>query len=124
MKGKDQSNGSFQDYMLTGGFPEYLTVDRSEILIELISDILNRDIFVRHSLRNVEVYKQITHFLLSNTGKEISYHGLKNIFNIGSPSTVMDFMGFLMDAYLIFLVPRFDYSLKVHLLLFRLFKLF
>ena len=38
---------------------------------------------------------------------------MKNTYQVGSATSVMDFFGFLRDAYLFFLVPRFDHSLKV-----------
>jgi predicted AAA+ superfamily ATPase len=107
------SPDSFLDYLKTGGFPEYLKKNLQEILVTLVNDILDRDIFIRHGLRNTETYRQITTYLFSNIGKEVSFNKLKNIFRIGSPTSVMDFFGYLRDAYLLFLLPRFDYSLKV-----------
>lgn len=107
------SASSFRQYLKSGGFPEYLKKDSQEILSTLVNDILDRDIFIRHGLKNTETYRQITTYLYSNIGKEVSFNNLKNIFRIGSPTSVMDFFGYLRDAYLLFLVPRFDYSLKV-----------
>ena len=51
--------------------------------------------------------------MLSNTGKEVSFNNLKNTFELGSANSVMEFLNYLIDAYLIFLVPRWDTSLKV-----------
>lgn len=104
---------SFSAYISKGGFPGFLSMDKKEMLSTLVSDILVRDIFLRYNLRNQEVYRMIVQFLLSNTGKEVSFNNLKNTFEVGSASSVMEFMKYLMDAYLIFLVPRFDTSLKV-----------
>lgn len=112
-RGLNRSAESFQEYLFNGGFPEYLKKNRGEVLSTLVNDILDRDIFIRHSLKNTETYRQITRFLFSNIGKEISYNNLRNAFRIGSATSVMDFFGHLGDAYLFFLVPRFDYSLKV-----------
>lgn len=104
---------SFMEYLLSGGFPEYIKIKREEILATLVNDILDRDIFVRYSLKNTEAYRQITRYLFSNISKEISFNNIKNTFQLGSATSAMDFMGFLRNAYLFFLVPRFDYSLKV-----------
>jgi len=104
---------SFLSFISEGGFPGYLRLGKKEVLSTLVSDILVRDIFSRYNLRNQEIYRQIVQFLLSNTGKEISYNNLKNTFEVGSASSIMDFLHYLMDAYLIFLVPRYDTSLKV-----------
>ena len=83
------------------------------MLSTLVSDILMRDIFSRYNLRNQDVYRRIVQYLLSNTGKEISFNNLKNTFEIGSATSVMDFLNYLIDAYLLFLLPRYDTSLKV-----------
>lgn len=104
---------SFLSFISEGGFPGYLRLGKKEVLSTLVSDILVRDIFSRYNLRNQEIYRQIVQFLLSNTGKEISYNNLKNTFEVGSASSIMDFLHYLTDAYLIFLVPRYDTSLKV-----------
>jgi predicted AAA+ superfamily ATPase len=104
---------SFFTYLSEGGFPGYLSMGKKEVLSTLVSDILVRDIFSRYNLRNQEVYRRIVQYLLSNTGKEISFNNLKNTFEIGSASSVMDFLNYLTDAYLLFLVPRYDTSLRV-----------
>jgi len=104
---------SFSSFISEGGFPGYLNMGNKEVLSTLVSDILIRDIFSRYNLRNQEVYRRVVQFLLSNTGKEISFNNLKNTFEVGSASSIMDFLHYLTDAYLLFLVPRYDTSLKV-----------
>lgn len=111
----NQSAGpdSFSTYVSEGGFPGYLSMGKKEVHSTLVSDILVRDIFSRYNLRNQDVYSRIVQYLLSNTGKEVSFNNLKSTFEIGSASSVMDFLNYLTDAYLLFLVPRYDTSLKV-----------
>jgi uncharacterized protein len=104
---------SYGSFVTEGGFPGYLGTRRKEVLSTLVSDILVRDIFSRYNLRNLDVYRRIVQYLLSNTGKEISFNNLKNTFEVGSASSIMDFLNYLTDAYLLFLVPRYDTSLKV-----------
>ena len=104
---------SFLSFISDGGFPGYLSMGKKEVLSTLVSDILVRDIFSRYNLRNQDVYSRIVQFLLSNTGKEISFNNLKNTFEVGSASSIMDFLNYLTDAYMLFLVPRYDTSLKV-----------
>jgi hypothetical protein len=48
-------------------------------------------------------------------GKEFSFNGLKKIFNLGSVNTVISYLSFLEDSYLLFSVPKFDFSLKKQL---------
>jgi predicted AAA+ superfamily ATPase len=104
---------SFLSFLTKGGFPGYLNFGKKEMLSTLVSDILVRDIFSRYNLRNQDVYRKIVQYLLSNTGKEVSFNNLKNTFEVGSASSVMEFVNYLVDAYLVFLIPRYDTSLKV-----------
>ncbi|MFH0818195.1 MAG: ATP-binding protein, partial [Candidatus Micrarchaeota archaeon] len=104
--------GTFNDYFLRGGFPEYLSAGKSEILQELFNDILARDIMVRHGLRSGKALRELAAYLLSNTGKEFSYNSLAKTFSLGSVNTAVAFVSYLEDSYLLFTVPKFDYSLK------------
>ena len=103
---------SFNDYLIKGGFPEYLQFGRSEILQELLTDIIMRDIVVRHKLRSPKSIKELALFLISNIGVEFSYNSLAKTFNLGSTNTAVSFVSYLEDSYLLFAVPKFSYSLK------------
>ena len=111
--GGESNPATFSTFLDHGGFPGYLLMGRDEVLSMLVSDILIRDIFTRYNLRNQEIYRRIVQYLLSNTSKEVSFNNLKNVFEVGSANSVMEFMSFLTDVYLLFLVPRYDTSLKV-----------
>lgn len=106
---------SFQDYFIKGGFPEYLKFGKMQILQELLNDILMRDIAVRYNIRSIKTLKEMALYLITNVGKEFSYNSLKKIFNLGSTNTVIDFVSYFEDSYLLFTVPKFDYSLKKQL---------
>ncbi len=103
---------SFNEYMKRGGFPEYLKYGRLDILQSLFEDIIARDIVVRHNIRNSETLKEMALYLLTNTGKEFTYNSLRKIFGLGSTNTATSFISYLEDSYLVFTVPKFDYSLK------------
>ena len=102
----------FEKYLMQGGFPEYLHNNKREYLQNLLTDILIRDIAVRNGIRNLKVLKEMAVFLLSNLGKEFSYHSLRKIFELGAASTVIDYISMYEECYLLFTIPRFDYSLK------------
>jgi uncharacterized protein len=103
---------SFNEYLIKGGFPEYLRFSRGEILQELLNDIIMRDIVVRHKLRSPKSIKELALFLISNIGVEFSYNNLAKTFNIGSTNSAISFVSYLEDSYLLFTVPKFSYSLK------------
>jgi predicted AAA+ superfamily ATPase len=66
---------TFNEYLKKGGFPEYLRFGRSEILQELLNDIVMRDIVVRHKLRSPKSIKEMALSNL-NIGVEFSYNSL------------------------------------------------
>ncbi len=102
-------------YLKTGGFPEYLKTALPEILMHAFNDIVMRDIALRHNLKNASILQQLAVWLVSNTGKTISGNSLKKIFQIGSSSSIMDYLSYFTDAWLFFFVPKFSYSHKVQL---------
>ena len=103
---------SFWEYMQKGGFPEYLKYGKSDILHELFNDIIMRDIVVRHKLRTPKSIKEMALFLTTNVGVEFSYNSLAKTFGLGSTNSAIAFVSYLEDSYLLFLVSKFDYSLK------------
>ena len=109
---KQADINSFEEYFTNGGFPEYLKIGKTEILQELVNDILIRDIAIRHKIRNIKVLKEMAIYLLTNTGKEFSYNRLKKLFKLGSINSVISYTSYFEDSYLLFFVPKFDYSFK------------
>lgn len=103
---------SFEEYLKKGGFPEYLEHEKSEILQELLNDVIARDVVVRHKLKDLKKIKEIAVYLLTNVGKEFSYNNLKKMFGLGSTNTIISFISYFEDSYLLFTLPKFDYSLK------------
>jgi uncharacterized protein len=107
-----KKNINFEDYLMKGGFPEYLKLENPNILQQLLMDILLKDIVVRHRLKNVEIIKRLTIYLISNIGKKFSYNSLKKILQIKSTQTIIDYISYLEDTYMIFTIPKFSYSHK------------
>jgi len=110
--GFSHNQENFKEYVVKGGFPEFLRDQNPEILQMLLKDILYRDIAVRYGIKNTHVLMDIALYLISNIGKEVSFNGIRNTFNVGSPTTVSDYLSWMEDAYLLFFLPRFSWSSK------------
>lgn len=104
------SLNSLQKFLETGGFPEFLKFKNIQILHQLFTDIINRDIITRYQIRDQKVFLELAIFLISNVGNEFSYNRLKNQFGLGSTNTVISYISYLEDSYLLFTVPKFSYS--------------
>ena len=111
MKNLNANKNSFNEYLNSGGFPGYLKYNRDDILRELFLDIIERDIVARYKLRDSKVLKTLALYLLTNTGNEFSYNKIKNMFDV-SINTIISFINYLEDSYILFTIQKFDYSFK------------
>lgn len=111
-KGLEKNPESVQAYLISGGMPEFLKSGEGMVLSQLIDDILIRDISVRQSIRDVEILRQLTVYLLTNIGNLISATKLAGMYGVKSATTFLEYFSFLRDAYLVEFMPQFSYSLK------------
>jgi predicted AAA+ superfamily ATPase len=102
-------------YMDLGGFPEYLKTKDADILNQLFDDILIRDIAIRYGIRDVKTLQRLALYLISNTGNLITGNRLRNMFEIGATSTVLEYLSNLESACLFQYLPKFNYSLRKQL---------
>lgn len=101
----------FHEYLQHGGIPEYLIYHNDLILKTLYDNILYKDIFARYGLNDEKALKELSFYLFSNYGNEISYNKLRLMLGV-SINTVKNYLGYLENSYLVFSVPRYDYSVK------------
>lgn len=99
------------EYLEKGGFPLVYKLGKM-FLLENYKDIIERDVVQRYKIKYVKVLKDIAKYLISNVSNEISFNRLKNSFKIKSPHTVKNYISYLENAYLVFLVERFSFKLK------------
>ncbi len=97
--------GYFEDYLQTGGMPEYVLREDIEYLKELVDDIIHKDIAAFHGIKNPAILKDFFLLLMERAGKTVSINKIANILKI-SPDTAKRYMEMFADTYLIFLVPR------------------
>jgi len=111
-KNLERNASSLEKYIEKGGFPEYLKYEEPEILYRLSDDIIYRDIAIRHGVKSHKILKQLFLYLITNSGKLFSYNKLRKQFSVGSPNTIIDYISYFEDSYLLFVVPKFSYSIK------------
>ncbi len=103
-----------EEYISTGGFPEVVRDPASKkiYLQSLYSDILNKDIIIRHKIKFSKTLREMSNSLMSNTASHVSFNKIKNMFNLKSVHTALNYLSFLEESFLFFLVPRFSYKAK------------
>lgn len=109
---KTRGSESFGDWLADGGFPIYVQERRSQILQELLRDVILRDVAARHGLRETRHVMNLILFLLANTGQPISFQTLTKNLAVPTVMQTSRYLEFLQDAYLIFAVPKYSASFK------------
>lgn len=104
--------GQFNEYFDSGGFPAYLKSGNKEYLKSLYESILYRDVMVRNNLTNEKEILELVYFISSNVGKLMSYNSLAKVVGVKNASTISNYIAFLQDSYLVFMVNMYDVSLK------------
>ena len=102
----------FNEYLDKGGFPEFLKYNKIEILQEYFNDIIQKDIVERYKIKEIKQLKELARYIITNTGNLATYNQLKKITEIKSVKTIINYFDYLENAYLVFKVPYFSYSLK------------
>jgi predicted AAA+ superfamily ATPase len=105
----------FEEYVQKGGFPEFLKSENIDILQGYFNDILQRDIVQRYSVKYPMQLKELARYMITNSGKLMSYNKLRQVSELKSTNTVIKYVDYMKTAYLIFTVPFFSYSLKQQL---------
>lgn len=96
----------FEDYLKTGGLPEYVLRGDMDYLKELVDDIIYKDIVAFHGVKNPQVVKDFFVLLMERAGKAASINKMANILNI-SPDTANRYLQIFADVYLIYPVQRY-----------------
>ena len=109
---KSLIKGQFNVYFESGGFPAYLKSGNKEYLKSLYESILYRDVMVRNNLTNEKELLELVYYFSSNVGKLMSYNSLAKVVGVKNASTISNYIAFLQDSYLIFMVNKYDVSLK------------
>lgn len=117
----DDSTQSFNRYLRVGGLPYLIHLpDEDYIVYDYLKNIYNtiilKDVVARYNIRNVNFLDRLVKFLCDNTGnilsaKKISEY-LKSQKTDISTQVVLNYLSYLVTAFLVFKVSRSDLSGK------------
>ena len=102
----------FNLYLEYGGFPEIVISQDKNELKQLYQDVIIRDLLVRFKIKEVKAFRELALYLISNIASPVSFNNLKKILGFKSVTSVKNYVEFLEEAYLIFSLSKYDYSLK------------
>ncbi len=99
------------EYLKLGGFPEAVLTGNVALLKQYFYDMINRDIIGQHDIRHRAAIERMGVYLLSNSGSLLSLSSLKQVLGL-SYEVTSAYLDYFMDAFLVFELPQFSYSLK------------
>lgn len=95
----------FEEYLETGGIPEFVKTGDFEYLKNLVDDIIMKDISALHNVKNTATLKDMFVLLMERSGKSLSMNKVANILSV-SPDTVKRFLTYFEETFLVSSVPR------------------
>jgi len=110
---------ALETYLQWGGFPEIVLADetlRPLILEEYASLMLYRDVVERYGVRNEKLMRELLRHAFRNTASLLNVSKLHRDFtSLGftvSKNTLFEYLGYLEDAFLVFLLPKQEASVR------------
>ncbi|MFQ6063575.1 MAG: ATP-binding protein [Methanosarcinales archaeon] len=103
-----------EEYLKIGGFPEVVKNKENarNYLATLYSTILITDVVSRYRIKYIKTLKEISNYLVSNFANFITFNKIKNLFGLRSVHTSKNYVSYLEDAYLFFLLDKFSFKHK------------
>lgn len=95
----------FLEYCKVGGLPENVLNPNREYLMNLVDDIIQKDITAFHAIKNHQIVRDYFTLLMERSGKQLSINKIGKILGI-SPDTAKRYLSFFESTYLIHLLPR------------------
>jgi uncharacterized protein len=123
---KDRSvrESEFAAYMRHGGLPGIHHFDgNEEVIREYLSSVMNsillRDVVMRNAVRDPSLLERVCRFVFDNCGNITTAKGISDYARSQkmklSVDTVISYIGYLSEAYLVSRVSRYDIKGKKHL---------
>ena len=106
-----QLRGELEEYIYKGGFPEVYKFGKA-ILGKIYESIIQKDILLRYNIKNRKTFAEISKYLISQFSNEITYTKLRNMTSIKNVHTIKNYVDYLSNAYLIFILERYSPKLK------------
>jgi predicted AAA+ superfamily ATPase len=103
---------AFDEYLAGGGFPYYCKTGERDFLTLLYNNILYKDVLFRFAIREKRTFREVANFAMTNVSKEFSYENIAKTLNIKSNTTGKNYLENMEEAYLVFTLPKYDFSLK------------
>ena len=105
---------SISDYLAYGGFPKVIEFSDRDSIVQYLNDlnqtIIINDIMNRYNIRKTELFKRLTNYVLVSNARIFSANSVQHYLQSEkitcSINTVMKYLSYLEEAYVIRKVPQ------------------
>ena len=114
---------SISNYLIWGGFPKRFEFNSEEATIKYLTDlddtIVINDLIHRYKIRKEELFKKIVNFVLRSNSRIVSsgsiYKHIKDSKDKCSVNTIIKYLGYLEEAYIIEKIKPYSSKVKSEL---------
>ena len=114
---------SISEYLVYGGFPKILELPNKEAVVVYLNDlnqtIVINDIMNRYKIRKTELFKRLVNYVLISNARVFSANSIQHYLASEklpcSVNTVMKYLSYLEEAYVIHRVPQYSTRSKKEL---------
>lgn len=114
---------TINNYLIYGGFPKRIEFNDEEAMIQYLNDldqtIVINDIINRYKIRKDNIFKKVANFVLISNSRIFSRNSIFNYLKSQkiecSINTVMKFLDYLEEAYVIRKIPQYSTKAKKQL---------
>ena len=109
---KNNPTAFLEEYLQTGGYPEYVLNKEPQYLFEVVESTLYRELLTHYGIRNPGYLKELFSYLADKITNYVSANTIKK--NLGvSDQTAKFYLQYLQDVYLIFPLYKAGRSYKI-----------
>lgn len=100
---------AYDEYLHSGGFPELMyEEDKRSYIDQLVQSIITQDIQRRFKVRNIDELRRMASHLLNEAPALIVQDTLQDVCGIKSDHTVVKFLSYLTQTYLISTISKYS----------------
>lgn len=111
---------SILDYLTWGGFPQRFEFNSQAAQVKYLNDldetIVVNDLINRYKIRKSELFKRVTNYILHSNSRIYSANSIKDYIKHEycdcSLTTIVNFLGYLEEAYIIESIPQYSTKTK------------
>jgi predicted AAA+ superfamily ATPase len=107
-----------RNFLYDGGLPQATDFGRKNpeqsdaFIRSILNSVLEKDVFFRHTIHNRQAFNKVLDFVLDSVGSIISPRSITDALRINDlivdKQTVVNYLNYLVESFLLYKIPRYD----------------